>query len=139
MKKWAIALCLLLCVQSWGREVELTCDNCDARIQKFQKMKTGGIILLVGGALAIVGGIAMVASAGGETQYQNINGEESGDIGGAFGAIFIAAGIPMTVAGGVFTGIASKKIRFYEDEKSGLNCSIFMNPAKRQIGLAYQF
>lgn len=139
MKKWAMALCLLLCIHAWGREMELTCDYCDARIQKFQKMKTGGILLLVGGALAIVGGIAMVAGADGETHYQSNNGEETGDIGGAFGAMFIVAGIPMTVAGGVLTGIGSKKIRFYEDEKSGMNCSLFMNPAKRQIGLAYQF
>ena len=69
--------------------------------------KVGRILTYVGVPLAIIGGI-MTANAD-EHYYECVNGDCTGDASGAFGAVFLGAGLGLSGTGGVLWILGSKK------------------------------
>lgn len=104
-----------------------------AKVQRFKKLRTSGIVLLSTGVVAIAGGISMIASAGTasyQVTYSNGSSSESGDPVGGFGAVIVSLGIPMTVAGIVLTKIGGKKVREYQNllcNNSGIDLKVSIN------------
>ncbi|UII20158.1 hypothetical protein [Fulvivirga ligni] len=75
--------------------------------RKHPLVKTGKILTFIGIPLAVIGAI-MVADAD-SLSYECYNGDCEGDASGAFGVIFLAAGVGMTGTGIVLWTIGNKK------------------------------
>lgn len=113
----------------------------EARIQRFKKLKTGGIVLLVTGAAASGIGIGMIASAGTsvyQVNYTNGDKQESGDPVGGFGGVLVSGGIPMVITGIVLTAVAGKKIHQYK-RMSNDNSGVDIKAGINRIQITYDF
>ena len=75
--------------------------------------------MTVCGSALLVLGTAMVATADSYSyNYSNTNGQtqESGDPKGAFGVIFIVAGVGLTIPGIILWSKGAKKLKAYKEE-----------------------
>lgn len=101
------------------------------------KLRNMGIGLAALGVTFIVGGANMVKKADGQTSYSytsSTNGgtQESGDIGGAFGAMGIIGGSLATIGGVVMTVVGQKKL-----SKAKKNITFDISP--NAVYFAYRF
>jgi hypothetical protein len=119
---------------------EYSCNELDAKIASFQRLKGTGIGLIIGGAIMSGIGIGMIASAGGQTYYEtNSNGETSGDLTGGVGAVITAIGIPMCIAGIIITPIGARKANEYKLRKKQQNCQFSLRVRPKAVELVYNF
>jgi hypothetical protein len=119
---------------------EFSCNELDAKIASFQRLKRTGIGLIIGGAIMSGIGIGMIASAGGQTSYEtNSNGETSGDLTGGLGAVIASIGIPVCIAGIIITPIGAKKANEYKLRKKQQNCQISLRVRPKAVELVCNF
>ncbi len=134
MKKWFLLLVIILTTQAYSKESAYTCDRIDSKIVTFSRMKTAGLVLLGASAMGGVMAFNLMQKGSRDNEGGGADGLEG------FQAIFL---IELTVlggvAGGILTGIGARKEGNYRRMLEDENCSVFLNPVKRQIGLAYRF
>jgi hypothetical protein len=119
---------------------EYSCNELDAKIASFQRLKGTGIGCIIGGAIMSGIGIGMIASAGGQTYYEtNSNGETSGDLTGGLGAVITAIGIPVCIAGIIITPIGARKTNEYKLRKKQQNCQISLRVRPKAVELVCNF
>lgn len=134
MRKMSLILVLFLAIQSFAGDFAYSCDRIDSKIATFSRMKTAGMVLLGASAVGGVMAIQLMTRS---------NRQNDGDAGEAFealqGVMLIELSVMGAIAGGILTGIGAKKEGNYRRLLEEQNCSIFLNPARKQIGLAYRF
>jgi uncharacterized membrane protein len=108
------------------------------RIDKYKRMKTGGIVMIVAGAVSTVVGISQLGSAT-STSYTVTNGVSQGDPKAATGTLFTLAGLGLIGGGTAMTIIGSKKSKFYQRKLDGLALHLNLNPQQQGLALSYKF
>jgi len=108
-------LSTMLIVAASGQEITVDIPSQDAAGSKptnFCAMKTGGIVLLCVGAASLATGIILVSTEVSRPAGPMTDAEMNSQITGIVsGVVCIGIAIPMLAAGGVLTGIGSKKCR----------------------------
>ena len=112
--------------------------NYQIKIDKYKRMKTGGIVMIVAGAVSTVVGISQLSNAT-TTYYSNINGVSQGDPKAATGALFITAGLGLLGGGIALTIIGSKKSKLYQRKLDGLALNLNLNPQQQGLVFSYKF
>ncbi len=108
------------------------------KIDKYKRMKTGGIVMIVAGAVSTVVGISQLSSAQ-TTYYSNVNGVSQGDPKAATGTLFTMAGLGLIGGGTAMTIIGSKKSKIYQRKLDGLALHLNLNPQQKGLTLSYKF
>ncbi len=108
------------------------------RIDKYKRMKTGGIVMIVAGAVSTVVGISQLSSAT-STSYTVTNGVSQGDPKAATGTLFTLAGLGLIGGGTAMTIIGSKKSKVYQRKLDGLALHLNLNPQQQGLTLSYKF
>jgi uncharacterized membrane protein len=108
------------------------------RIDKYKRMKTGGIVMIVAGAVSTVVGISQLSSAT-STSYTVTNGVSQGDPKAATGTLFTMAGLGLVGGGIAMTIIGSKKSKLYQRKLDGLAFRLNLNPQQQGLALSYKF
>jgi uncharacterized membrane protein len=108
------------------------------KIDKYKRMKTGGIVMIVAGAVSTVVGISQLSSAT-STYYSNVNGVSQGDPKAATGTLFTMAGLGLIGGGTAMTIIGSKKSKLYQRKLDGLALNLNLNPQQQGLVLSYKF
>jgi uncharacterized membrane protein len=108
------------------------------RIDKYKRMKTGGIVMIVAGAVSTVVGISQLSSAT-STSYTVTNGVSQGDPKAATGTLFTMAGLGLLGGGIPLTIIGSKKSKLYQRKLDGLALHLNLNQQQQGLALSYKF
>jgi len=107
------------------------------KVIKFNKMKRTGTVLGVAGAVATVGGIALISSADWYTET-NAYGQQNtttDDPNGVIGLVGVIVGVPMLAGGVVLAVIGSKKERQYQEKLNKLSAGYFQRHGAHGITL----
>lgn len=101
------------------------------------KQKKIGTTLTIGGAILLIGGVAMLSQA--DEYYYNsttTNGTTttSGDLSGGLGSVMVAGGLGMTIPGIILWSKGAKKLKAYKEEHH-----ISMVPKGYGLSLRFNF
>jgi hypothetical protein len=108
------------------------------KVDKYKRMKTGGIVMIVAGCVSTVVGISQLGSAQ-TTYYSNVNGVSQGDPKAATGTLFTMAGLGLIGGGIPLTIIGSKKSKHYQRKLDAIALHINVNPQQQGLALSYKF
>jgi uncharacterized membrane protein len=108
------------------------------KIDKYKRMKTGGVIMIVAGCVSTVVGISQLSSAT-STTYTVTNGVSQGDPKAATGTLFTMAGLGLLGGGIPLTIIGSKKSKYYQRKLDAIALHININPQQQGLALSYKF
>ncbi len=115
------------------------------KINKLNHLKTGGLVLTgVGTGLAIAGAAILIDLPSGywsgDYTYDYTEKDEWDYLFQAVGGVVCTVlGVGMMAGGLTMTGIASKKIRFYQEQKTKLSLGIIVTPNRQGFTLTYRF
>ncbi len=107
------------------------------KIDKYKRMKTTGIVMIVAGSVATVIGVSNISSATYTTnQFGQRTTNDPSAITGALlvlgGAGLLGAGIPLTIIG-------SKQSKKYQYKFDALSLNLNLNLQQQGLGLSYKF
>ena len=108
------------------------------KMEKFQRMKTGGTVMIAAGAVLAIVGISNISSA--EYHYDPYTGQRVTNdpkaVSGAFmflgGFTLLGGGIPLAIVG-------SKQKNKYERKIQALTLNLNVGPQRQGLTLAYKF
>jgi hypothetical protein len=112
--------------------------NYQLKVDKYKRMKTGGIIMIVAGCVSTAVGISQLSNAK-TTYYSNVNGVSQGDPNAATGALFTTAGLGLLGGGITLAVIGSKKSNYYQRKMDAIALHINVNPQQQGLVLSYKF
>jgi hypothetical protein len=112
--------------------------NYQIKVDKYKRMKTGGIIMIVAGCVSTVVGISQLSSAT-STTYTVTNGVSQGDPKAATGTLLTTAGLGLLGGGITLAVIGSKKSNYYQRKLDAIALHINVNPQQQGLVLSYKF
>ncbi len=139
MKLITFIILVLFSISAAGQQADQKVSY-QLKVDKYKRMKTGGIVMIVAGAVSTVVGISQLSSAT-STYYSNVNGVPQGDPKAATGTLFTMAGLGLLGGGIALTIIGSKKSKLYQRKLDGvaLHLNLNLNPQQQGLALSFKF
>jgi hypothetical protein len=112
------------------------------KVDKYTRMKSTGIVMIVAGTVATVVGISNMSSAKYTTSTNPYTGapqRTTSDPSAVTGALLFLGGTGLLGAGIPLTIIGSKKSKQYQRKVDALSLHINVNPQQQGVALSYKF
>jgi hypothetical protein len=112
-----------------------------SKVEKFKKMRNGGIAMTIGGAVLTAVGIASVSNADWhqETDYNGNQQYTTNDGSAVAGMFAIAGGVTLVSGGIVLAIIGNNKMKKYQQKLNGLSFNFKCTPQQKGFVLSYRF
>ncbi len=108
------------------------------KIDKYKRMKTNGIVMIVAGTIATVVGVSNISSAN-YTTNPYTGQRTTSDPSAVTGALLVLGGAGLLGAGIPLTIIGSKKSKQYQRKFDALSLHLNLNPQQQGLALSLKF
>jgi hypothetical protein len=138
MKPILVLALLAFSFSSIAQQVNSQKVTYQLKIDKYKRMKTTGIVMIIAGSISTVVGISQLSSAT-TTYYSSTNGVSQGDPKAATGTLLTMAGLGLLGGGIPLTIIGSKKSKLYQRKFDELALHLNINPLQQGLALSFKF
>jgi hypothetical protein len=138
--KFIIALAILIltsATESFGQRLSDKEQAMEYRVRamKFDNMKSNGTTMIIGGGVAVVSGVLLIANANWVEDVNNPGTYTTNDDKAVYGLLAIAVGAPLTGVGIVLHTVGKKKSKRYMDRANKITLEAYGTT----LGLKYVF
>ncbi|HEV8514132.1 MAG TPA: hypothetical protein VGQ59_12685 [Cyclobacteriaceae bacterium] len=108
------------------------------KLEKYKRMKTGGIVMIVAGSIATIVGISGISNAHYVTNPYT-GQRTTNDPQATTGALLVLGGAGLLGGGIPLTIIGSKNVNRYQRKIDGLSLNLNLSPQQQGLVLSYKF